>query len=152
MRDIPSWLEFKPIFSCRGTRFSYTYYYPDPSSPTGIRLSRSVQPTSVHPIHESISVLDHEAMDILTLPPIKPITDQLKPAESAHRQFAAYLSRTNNTICGRHPIGVLLGALGKLERDNAVNAEIRWVRYEQSSACQTVRDSSVSYASAWVKL
>lgn len=56
---------------------------------------------------------------------------------------------TKNTICGRHPIGVLLGALTALEQeDRAVT--IKWVRYEQSSQCFNINDSSVSYASAYV--
>ncbi|KAF9069072.1 MEMO1 family [Rhodocollybia butyracea] len=128
-----------------GTRFSYTYYYPEPkpSNESGIRLSQSVAPSDSHPIHESISRLDHEAMDILTLPP--------SIASTAHAEFAKYLSKTKNTICGRHPIGVLLGALTALEESNEVHPTIEWVRYEQSSPCKTIRDSSVSYASAWVK-
>jgi AmmeMemoRadiSam system protein B len=130
-------------FPHRGTRFSYTHYYPKPppSDAPAIHLSRgSVLPPelSYHPIHESISALDHEAMHILTLPP-----------STAHDQFASYLSKTHNTICGRHPIGVLLGALAKLEQEGS-QPKIKWVRYEQSSKCFTIRDSSVSYASAYV--
>lgn len=70
----------------------------------------------------------------------------LQPPQVAHDQFSGYLSKTRNTICGRHPIGVLLGALGTGE-----DAELNWVRYEQSSQCIDLKDSSVSYASAWVK-
>ncbi|KAH9944423.1 MEMO1 family [Epithele typhae] len=108
-----------------GLRFQYTFYYPRPPPTTAIRLSRSdISPASMkeHPIHESISALDHEAMELLTMPPFR--------AGQAHQMFADYLARTKNTICGRHPIG--------------------WVRYEQSSPCMTIKDSSVSYASAYV--
>ncbi|KAF9270262.1 UPF0103-domain-containing protein [Marasmius fiardii PR-910] len=130
-----------------GTRFSYTFYYPQPlpSDATGIRLSRSVSPSSDHPVHESIRRLDHEATAILTIPP--------STASEAHDQFAKYLVKTRNTICGRHPIGVLLGTLATLEKqkESVVHPMIKWVRYEQSSACETIRDSSVSYASAWIK-
>lgn len=129
----------------RGTRFSYTFYYPQPqpNAAGAIRLSRGGPlPSADHPIHQSISVLDHEAMGILTLPPSKP--------SQAHQDFAEYLFRTKNTICGRHPIGVLLGALTELEREGR-SVEIKWVRYEQSSECFDIRDSSVSYASAYVK-
>ena len=80
-------------------------------------------------------------MDILTIPP--------KTAKDAHDAFAKYLERTKNTICGRHPIGVLFGAMAKLESEN-VKPKVRWVRYEQSSQCRNIRDSSVSYASAYV--
>ncbi|KAJ6503501.1 MEMO1 family [Mycena vitilis] len=121
-----------------GTRFSYTYYFPAPDA-SAVRLSRSSNPSVDHPIHTSIRKLDHAAMDILERP----------PAAEAHKRFAKYLEETKNTICGRHPIGVLLGALAALAPARV--SELKWVRYEQSSACLTVRDSSVSYASAWVK-
>lgn len=129
----------------RGTRFSYTFYYPQPlpNIAGGIRLSRDgPRPSAEYPIHQSISALDHEAMEILTLPPSK--------ASQVHHEFEKYLVRTKNTICGRHPIGVLLGALTGLEKGGR-SVEIKWVRYEQSSKCSSVRDSSVSYASAYVQ-
>ncbi|KAF7306969.1 hypothetical protein MIND_00489700 [Mycena indigotica] len=120
-----------------GTRFNYTYYLPNASA-TPMRLSRSQTQSLDQPIHASIRALDHQAMNILAKP----------PASSAHAAFAAYLSSTKNTICGRHPIGVLLGSLAALHDRPS---ELKWVRYEQSSECETLRDSSVSYASAWVK-
>ena len=77
------------------------------------------------------------------------------PSGDAHTAFSAYLARTKNTICGRHPIGVLMGALTVIERgfggdEGGKKATLRWVRYAQSSACVDPRDSSVSYASAYV--
>ncbi|KAI0932254.1 hypothetical protein AcW1_000573 [Taiwanofungus camphoratus] len=129
-----------------GTRFQYTFYYPKPppSSTPAVRLSRadpSPPSLSTYPIHASISALDHEAMELLTMPPFT--------ASQAHHEFAEYLSRTKNTICGRHPIGVLLGALTTLEKEGKVPS-LKWVRYEQSSQCLTTKDSSVSYASAYI--
>ena len=82
-------------------------------------------------------------MEILTMPP--------NTGVSAHHYFAEYLTRAKNTICGRHPIGVLLGALAALEKTGA-DAGLQWVRYEQSNQCITIHDSSVSYASAYVTL
>ncbi|KAL5495242.1 hypothetical protein ACEPAI_705 [Sanghuangporus weigelae] len=143
-----------------GTRFQYTFYYPSPPDTTGtvgasgVRLSRSNASASISSnfqIYESITALDHQAMDILTLP--------TSSAEEAHESFTAYLSRTKNTICGRHPIGLLLGALTIVESrsdgedgDGAGPREVtmKWVRYEQSSKCFNIADSSVSYASAYV--
>ncbi|KAI0778140.1 MEMO1 family [Trametes elegans] len=130
-----------------GLRFQYTFYYPKPppSSVPPVRLSRadaSSASLKEHPIHASISALDHEAMELLTIPPFT--------ASQAHHEFAQYLARTKNTICGRHPIGVLLGALAALEQQGKA-PKLKWVRYEQSSPCVTVKDSSVSYASAFVK-
>lgn len=56
---------------------------------------------------------------------------------------------TQNTICGRNPITVLLSLLqyeysGKAEADSV---RFNFVRYEQSSQCTSGRDSSVSYVS-----
>ncbi|KAI0051684.1 UPF0103-domain-containing protein [Auriscalpium vulgare] len=129
-----------------GTRFSYTFYYPEfPSEHTKpTRLSKGSPPSTLSkfPIHQSISALDHEAMELLTMPP--------STAAEAHAFFAEYLARTKNTICGRHPIGVLLGAMTVLETEQQKVPHLKWVRYEQSSQCLTVKDSSVSYASAYV--
>lgn len=91
-------------------------------------------------------------MDILTLD----TNLKSKKAKDAHSEFNEYLTRTRNTICGRHPIGVLLGALAGMQEgtqsidDGEIYPTLRWVRYAQSGACQTIRDSSVSYASAYV--
>ncbi|KAF8626546.1 hypothetical protein AX15_004848 [Amanita polypyramis BW_CC] len=128
-----------------GARFSYTFYYPEPApgSTVAVRLSRTTAPSPSHPIHQSIGRLDHEAIESLTIPPLN--------AQEAHVRFSTYLSRTKNTICGRHPIGVLLGAIATLEKEKGIEAMIKFVRYEQSSACLTVKDSSVSYASAYIK-
>ena len=130
-----------------GTRFSYTLYYPQYplGSTPPVRLSRSAAlppELSTFPIHESIDALDHEAMELLSLPP--------STAHQAHVFFAEYLERTNNTICGRHPIGVLLGALAVVQDENRKSPLLQWVRYEQSSRCFTIKDSSVSYASAYI--
>lgn len=127
----------------RGTRFSYTFYYPSPPPATPIRLSRNGKiPDSLttFPIWQSITALDHEAMSLLS------ISGSSGPL-SVHDDFAAYLSRTKNTICGRHPVGVLLGAIESFEGREIT---LRFVRYEQSSHCEDVKDSSVSYASAYV--
>ncbi|KAF8298245.1 UPF0103-domain-containing protein [Clavulina sp. PMI_390] len=140
-----------------GIRFSYTFYYPTPppgGQATAVRLKASNVSTSLksatHPIHASITALDHEAMEILALEP----TPDTKTAEAAHSQFDTYLKRTKNTICGRHPIGVLLGALTGVQEMGGGNVlpTLRWVRYAQSSACENLRDSSVSYASAYITL
>lgn len=126
-----------------GLRFSYTYYYPEsaPGDLPAIKLSRDVGPHPGHPIYQSIKRLDQEAMATLTLSP---------SAAKAHTSFAHYLAKTKNTICGRHPIGVLLGSLSFLEEQYNSRPTIQWARYEQSNECKTIKDSSVSYASAWI--
>jgi hypothetical protein len=178
----------------RGKRFNYTFYYPSPprSSTFGVisgtRLTLSnarATVSSSFPVYKSITALDNEAMDILTLPApagtkakaeekvegkereakaegrgeAREVQEQWEgeaeptPAARAHAAFARYLHRTKNTICGRHPIGVLLGALAAVERERDDDTEDVWmqfVRYEHSSECESVEDSSVSYASAYV--
>ncbi len=72
--------------------------------------------------------------------------------------FTAYLRKYQNTICGRHPIGVFLqaararkaahgGGNGGKGGDGG-NIKVSFVRYAQSSHCKSKHDSSVSYASA----
>jgi len=133
-----------------GHRFRYTFYYPEPPPCNPIHLSRSnPSPPSLvtHPIHASISALDHEGLTILSLPSGEKASTS---ASDVHRNFTEYLARTKNTICGRHPIGVLLGALSAFDEDADHSTTLKFVRYEQSSACIDYSDSSVSYASAYV--
>lgn len=74
-----------------------------------------------------------------------------KTPSVAHAEFSAYLKVTKNTICGRHPIGVLLGALSELEgKEGWEKVKMEWTRYEQSSKATAVADSSVSYGSGYV--
>lgn len=139
-----------------GTRFRYTYYYPEapPTNVPAIRLTASSSVSSSltsHPIHLSIRELDHEGMNALTLTSVQHEIPAMKSsAARAHANFADYLERTHNTICGRHPIGVLMGALAQIEEEQKRLAKLRFVRYEQSSQCISIKDSSVSYASAYV--
>ncbi|CAO1628993.1 unnamed protein product [Parajaminaea phylloscopi] len=128
-----------------GSRFSYTFYRPSPSA-NPLHLSSRNAPNKDTPIHQSIRDLDHEGMDCIVVD-----GPSGKTARQSRDDFAAYLRRTKNTICGRHPIGVLLGAMAHLEEDGAVReTRCRFTQYQQSSACLSVRDSSVSYASAIV--
>lgn len=67
-----------------------------------------------------------------------------------HSGFNNYLKKFHNTICGRHPIGLLLAALDVLRP--SMGSSCKFVRYAQSSRCHNMRDSSVSYASAIINL
>lgn len=66
--------------------------------------------------------------------------------------FHKYLKDCRNTICGRHPIAILLQALDAIREQQLCpptqEASIKFVQYAQSSKCRSQRDSSVSYASA----
>lgn len=129
----------------RGTRFSYTHYYsalPTPSSPDpAITSLGSRSKTGLHKIHESIEALDRLGMSEIET--------------GSHDRFADYLKKTRNTICGRHPISVIMAAIEVLERETPLpdgKGKFRFVRYEQSSKVKEPNDSSVSYASAFAIL
>ncbi|KAF5285718.1 hypothetical protein FQA39_LY16524 [Lamprigera yunnana] len=101
-----------------GQRFRYTYY-----------------DRSYGNIYQSIEGLDRAGMNII---------ENLNPTE-----FTNYLKKYGNTICGRHPIGILLQAVQELLRnDSSISANLKFLKYAQSSQCRNVNDSSVSYASA----
>lgn len=85
-------------------------------------------------IHEGIEKLDRMAMDAI---------EHLSPAE-----FDKYLKDFSNTICGRHPIAVLLHAISPLKS----KASLKFLHYAQSSKCTKKADSSVSYAAASMTL
>ena len=93
------------------------------------------QPTSgtSQPIHQFIKEMDHQGMDLIALK---------QPGA-----FAEYLKRTKNTICGRHAIAVWMQAIACRDHDHLT---VNFVKYAQSSAVESMSDSSVSYASAVV--
>uniref|UniRef100_A0A8I6AIW5 Protein MEMO1 n=1 Tax=Rattus norvegicus TaxID=10116 RepID=A0A8I6AIW5_RAT len=68
------------------------------------------------------------------------IIEQLDPVS-----FSNYLKKYHNTICGRHPIGVLLNAITELQK-SGMNMSFSFLNYAQSSQCRSWQDSSVSYA------
>ena len=93
--------------------------------------------------HESIKEVDFESMGA---------------CETGRcEEWLAVLRRTGNTVCGRHPIGVVLAGLEGAGGGDAEGVEgkgkgkgrFRFVRYERSSEVRKVSESSVSYASAF---
>ena len=91
-------------------------------------------------IYQSIEALDHAGMEII----------ERIDADG----FASYQREFGNTICGRHPIAVLLHALqacaqgGGGTGGSPLRHSLKFVKYAQSSPCRHPQDSSVSYASA----
>lgn len=83
-------------------------------------------------IHEQITALDHQGMDAIS---------KLDPTV-----FNDYLKKTQNTICGRNPICVMLQAAEYFRQMNNHTAEMRFLKYAQSNKCRSMSDSSVSYA------
>ena len=93
----------------------------------------TANPMSSMEIHEYIREMDHQGMKHIELE---------QPGA-----FAEYLKQTKNTICGRHAISVWLNAV-HTNNPSLETLEISFVKYAQSSPAKSMRDSSVSYASA----
>ncbi|KAI9689096.1 MAG: hypothetical protein M1822_000834 [Bathelium mastoideum] len=136
-------------FAHWGTRFRYTYYEPSASAPP-ISLRSSDRPPKERAIHESIKDVDFRCMGAV---------------ESGRRsEFLEVLQQTGNTVCGRHPIGVFMAAVEAWEAQQLQGGgdggaggkdgkrRMRFVRYERSGEVASVKESSVSYASAFAVL
>ncbi|KAH8669764.1 MEMO1 family [Tricladium varicosporioides] len=128
-----------------GDRFQYMYYMPkNPSTAVAragggyqLRRRRDVNPTDP-PIHESIERVDKQAMAAIE--------------SGSHTGFLENLRATQNTVCGRHPIGVVMAAIESLKDDgklDANKAKFKFTQYSRSSDVVDLSDSSVSYASAF---
>lgn len=153
-----------------GLRFRYTYYVPQAARPgPELPLSGDILPqpgmdassvdqvvemvsaghslrqrdriSSREPaIHESISAFDMATMAAITT--------------GSAKSFLDIIERTGNTVCGRHPIGVIMAALEVVTASRAADQEGRFyfLRYERSSDVEDIDDSSVSYVSAFAVL
>jgi AmmeMemoRadiSam system protein B len=95
--------------------------------------TNSENSTTTMEIHEYIRAMDHQGMKHIELE---------QPGA-----FADYLKQTRNTICGRHAIGVWLNAVHS-NNPTLETLDISFVKYAQSSQVRSMRESSVSYASA----
>ncbi|KAI9682019.1 MAG: hypothetical protein M1817_000073 [Caeruleum heppii] len=158
LRDPTSIFIISSDFCHWGQRFNYTYYLPSTSSSnqssgssTSSTSGYSLKPRAEAPrnprICDSIGALDRLC---------------IKAIESgSHAAFLKVSRETGNTVCGRHPIGVVMAALEVLMREDGEGgaaaeterkARFQFVRYERSSDCVSVSDSSVSYASAFAVL
>uniref|UniRef100_A0A914CIG5 Protein MEMO1 n=1 Tax=Acrobeloides nanus TaxID=290746 RepID=A0A914CIG5_9BILA len=89
-------------------------------------------PHSGKMIHEQIAAMDRQGMDAIS-------------AMDPHL-FSDYLKKTQNTICGRNPICVMLQAAEHFRQMNNHTGEFRFLKYSQSNKCRSLNDSSVSYA------
>lgn len=149
-----------------GLRFHYTYYVPEAPKPgphlplssntlpqpgmdtdyilesidmvsAGYSLQRRDRVPSEEPaIHESISAFDIATMTAIT--------------SGSAKTFLGAIDRTGNTVCGRHPIGVIMAALEVVTaaQPSGQQGRFHFLRYERSSDVVDVMDSSVSYVSA----
>ena len=102
----------------------------------GRRFNYTYHDASEGPIHKSIEALDRRGMAEIE--------------SGAPEAFTRYLARYENTICGRHPIGVMMCMAKEAGKHHGVGLTTKFVKYAQSSQCKSGEDSSVSYASALV--
>jgi MEMO1 family protein len=125
-----------------GSRFRYTAYLPSGDASDGsdkISLSSSKRKPKGGPeIHESIAQLDKLSIEAVE--------------SGIHAKFSDNMKSTGNTVCGRHPIGVIMAGLEYLRNEQSKGEDwgrFKFVRYERSSDAVDHNDSSVSYASAF---
>ncbi|KAL8714519.1 MAG: hypothetical protein Q9220_001467 [cf. Caloplaca sp. 1 TL-2023] len=137
-------------FAHWGLRFNYTYYLPSSCTnpAAGTSLTRKSSLPTDPPIHESIARVDKLCIYAVE--------------SGSHDGFLKVLRETGNTVCGRHPIGVIMAGLEELRREKGKGGggdgdgeevgRFRFVRYERSGDVRGVGESSVSYASAFAVL
>eukprot|EP01116_Phalansterium_solitarium_P015625 TRINITY_DN346_c0_g1_i3.p3 TRINITY_DN346_c0_g1~~TRINITY_DN346_c0_g1_i3.p3 ORF type:complete len:123 (-),score=31.14 TRINITY_DN346_c0_g1_i3:234-602(-) len=119
MQDPANFFVISSDFCHWGKRFDYCYYEP------GGGGAHQQQP-----IYKCIEVLDRRGMEAI---------ESQQPS-----RFYDYHKTYKNTICGRHPIGVLMNML----QASTLKLKLKFVHYKQSSQCASLDDSSVSYAVA----
>ncbi|KAF7561845.1 hypothetical protein G7046_g2295 [Stylonectria norvegica] len=120
-----------------GKHFSYMVYSPtlDAAKLTKLRPG-SARPNGP-PIHDTIELIDELAMEAVK--------------SGSHDAFLDSLKLTRNTVCGRHPIGVMLAALEQLRTEQAYLGRGRFTitQYQRSEMVESTSQSSVSYVSAY---
>ncbi|KAK9468473.1 MEMO1 family [Lipomyces arxii] len=80
-----------------GSRFGYTAYVEDSNCTQVQTLGSRSRVKPEIPIYRSIEMLDYKGMDVSN--------------GGNHDEWTQYLAHTNNTICGRHPLGVLIAGV-----------------------------------------
>ncbi|KAH7269556.1 MEMO1 family [Fusarium redolens] len=123
-----------------GKHFGYLPYSPT-KSPSDLTQLRKEDPIpNGPPIHETIRVIDEAAMDAVE--------------SGVHAEFLATLRQTHNSVCGRHPIGVMMAALELLRKQPEYKDKGRFsiIQYDRSNLVEKPSDFSVSYVSAYAVL
>ncbi|EER09704.1 Protein C2orf4, putative [Perkinsus marinus ATCC 50983] len=115
-----------------GTRFRYTQLQKDKVK---LAVKSIVFDPNTQPINAGIEAMDREGMELIV--------------NQDSEGFKRYLQMTGNTICGRHPISVLLEILRNVKEEYT----IKFVDYNQSTLLPSVpcrNDSCVAYAAGVV--
>lgn len=120
-----------------GRHFSYMVYSPD-NDPHNLQKLRTYGPKPQGPpIHKTIEMIDELAMDAVK--------------SGRHDAFLDTLRLTKNTVCGRHPIGVMMAALELLAKEPEFAGKGRFsvTQYQRSELVERPDQTSVSYVSAY---
>ncbi|KAF4343701.1 hypothetical protein FBEOM_2374 [Fusarium beomiforme] len=123
-----------------GDNFSYLPYSPTNSPSDLTYLVKEDPKPDGPPIHETIRVIDEAAMDAVE--------------SGNHDAFLNSLRQTRNTVCGRHPIGVMMAALELARKEEGFQDKGRFsiIRYDRSNLVEYPNQMSVSYVSAYAVL
>ncbi len=118
----------------------YRPYWPQNDPKQAVNLSDWDDCPNDPPIHETIRLLDEQAMDALET--------------GVHDNFVNNIRKTENSVCGQHPIGAMMAALEIYGADRLEKEKPRFkvVRYNRSLLLTKPTDSSVSYVSAYAVL
>lgn len=152
-----------------GRRFGYTFYTPAAESPApSLPLSTLSlpQPGDQHQhdaqvgdalyelVGQAISQLSRQSLPNTPPEPYlhESITACDKLCMSAistgfSQTFREVVESTGNTVCGRHPINIIMEALEEYHRGGG-KGRFHFLRYQRSSDVYSPSDSSVSYVSA----
>jgi AmmeMemoRadiSam system protein B len=149
-----------------GSRFGYTYYVPHaPQQRPPLPLSHThlpQPPTTIQAAEEAFNEVSsgrssltrnnelgkaeiYDSISAVDIATMKAITT------GTTGEFLKILRSTGNTVCGRHPIGVMMAALEEVAATSSGSGEVgkfHFIRYERSSDPDMVSESSVSYVSA----
>ncbi|RCK64157.1 hypothetical protein Cantr_10802 [Candida viswanathii] len=127
-----------------GSRFGYTKYLPS-SEVTLDTLEDEItslsmfQRTKGLEIYKSIELLDKMALKIASA--------------GSSATWKSYIDTSGNTICGQKPISIVLKLLEKYDKYTPADGNVfDWIGYSQSNPVHKSSESSVSYASGYVKL
>lgn len=119
---------------------NYRPYWPQNDEKHAVNLSDWDDAPTDPPIHETIRLMDEQAMEALQ--------------SGVHANFTNNLAKTGNSVCGQHPIGAMMAALEHYgaDRPDKEQPKFKVVRYNRSTMLTDPRKSSVSYVAAYAIL
>lgn len=123
-----------------GDNFGYYAYYAG-GDKLGFNADRKHDLAKDGPICKSIDKLDGLAIEAVE--------------SGVHDKFGDVLKETQNTVCGRHPIGVMMAALEALGKEGGLGdgkGRFKKVQYARSTDLDDADGSSVSYVSFYALL